>query len=103
MWHGIAEQLSVALGKRYLILERRALSAEPNERRLFISDGKQPLFIKLAPRDQLDRLTCSQRNLAALRLYQQVYLPAPLCCGVAGDCSFIAMEFISLQEAQSPH
>lgn len=63
MWHGIAEQLSVALGKRYLILERRALSAEPNERRLFISDGKQPLFIKLAPRDQLDRLTCSASPL----------------------------------------
>ena len=103
MWHGIAEQLSVALGKRYLILERRALSAEPNERRLFISDGKQPLFIKLAPRGQLDRLTCSQRNLAALLLYQQVYLPEPLCCGIAGDCSFIAMGFIPLQEAESPH
>ena len=103
MWHGIAEQLSAVLGKRYVITEHKALSVDPNERRLFISDGQHPLFIKLAPRNQLERLNCCQRNLTALRLYNKVVFPEPFCCGVASEYSFIAMEFIPLQEGESPH
>ena len=104
MWHGIAAQLSAALGHRYNILEHEALSITPEERHFRISDGQQPLFIKLAPRNQLERMTVGLRNLSALKLYDKVYFPSPVCCGIAGDQSFMAQEYLVLQATDaSPH
>ena len=104
MWHGIAAQLSAALGHRYNILEHEALSITPEERHFRISDGQQPLFIKLAPRNQLERMTVGLRNLSALKLYDKVYFPSPVCCGIAGDQSFMAQEYLVLQPTDaSPH
>jgi fructosamine-3-kinase len=101
MWHGIAGQISAALGQRYQILTHEALSVAPEERLFRISDGQQPLFIKLAPRNQLDRMAVGIRNLASLRLYDKVCFPTPICCGTAGEHCFMALEFLELHDAEA--
>lgn len=104
MWHGIAAQLSAALGHRYNILEHEALSITPQERHFRITNGQQPFFIKLAPRDQLERMAVGARNISALRLYDKLHLPTPVCCGVAGSYSFTAQEYLELLTTDtSPH
>ncbi len=101
MWQSIAEQVSRTLGTSFVIHERIALSQEPDARRIVIRDGQVRLFIKLAPRAQLEQMEAEQHNLQVLHQYHSVALPRPLCCGTAGEHCFLALEYSPLHEGDS--
>ncbi len=101
MWQSIAEQVSRTLDTPFIIHERMALSKEPDARRMVISDGQLQLFVKLAPRAQLEQQEAEFHSLQALRQYEVLSLPRPLCCGTAGEHAFLALEYHPLHEGDS--
>ena len=66
MWQSIADQVSATLHSQFVIHDKYALSGEPHAKRMLISDGTRSLFVKFAPRYELERLECQQHALEEL-------------------------------------
>ena len=101
MWQSIADQVSATLHSQFVIHDKYALSGEPHARRMLISDGTRSLFVKFAPRYELERLECQQHALEELGRYQAIHIPHPICCGTVADTAFLATEYFPLHEGSS--
>lgn len=101
MWQGIAEQVSSSLRQPYIIRDHQPHSQTLTGRHYVVTDYEHPLFIRLAPRDQLERFTCEQHNLTSLARMAVLRVPQVVTCGLAADNAFIALEYLLLNEGDS--
>ncbi len=96
MWQSIADQISETLHSQFVIHDKHILCRDPDAKRMIVRDGDRALFVKFSLRHELDRLECQQHCLEELLRYRTIRLPQPLCCGIAGDSAFLAMEYLPL-------
>lgn len=101
MWQSIADQVSETLHSQFVIHDKYALSGTSQARRMLISDGTRNLFVKFAPRCELERLECQQHAQEELAKYQAMRIPHPICCGTVADTAFLAMEYFPLHEGSN--
>ncbi|MEM9266895.1 MAG: fructosamine kinase family protein [Cyanobacteria bacterium P01_F01_bin.13] len=96
VWADIAAQIAQTIGHPFQGRQTRSVGGGCINQAYGLSDGDTTFFIKL---NQASNLAMFEAELAGLKeMYnsQTIRVPQPVCCGLAGANSFIAMEWLEL-------
>ena len=101
MWNTVNEQISQAMHFDFKHTQKHQLQS-PNDDKLFqLSDGVHQYFVKVAPRDALERFECEAHNLQLLTQESLFMIPDCITTGSSIEFSFIVLEWLELD--QQPH
>ncbi|QGU33630.1 fructosamine kinase family protein [Thermochromatium tepidum] len=95
-WDLIAERISAATGKPFKIQRQRPVGGGCINRAVVVEDDQRAYFVKLNTPERLDMFEAESEGLAALAAARAIRVPEPICVGLAGDTSFLAMERLDL-------
>jgi fructosamine-3-kinase len=95
-WHSIAEQIASASGRPFNPERPQTVGGGCINRAVVLSDGDQRLFVKLNDAAMLPMFEAESAGLAEMAATKSIRVPVPICTGVAGRDSFIAMEHLEL-------
>lgn len=101
VWADIATQISRAIGQTFRAEQTRSIGGGCINQAYKVSDSQITYFVKL---NQASKLTMFEAELAGLKeMYnsQTIRVPQPVCCGLAGANSYIAMEWLDLGRSSS--
>jgi fructosamine-3-kinase len=96
-WPGIAAQIGAACGRRFDPGRPQPVGGGCINRAVVLGSQGTRFFVKLNAAGQLAMFEAEAAGLAEMAATESIRVPAPLCAGVAGAESFIAMEYIELQ------
>jgi protein-ribulosamine 3-kinase len=97
----IAARISEVSGKPFEPHSNRSVGGGCINSALLLSDGTTRWFIKLNRAELLDMFDAELDGLAAMAETESIRVPIPLCTGIAGEQSFIVMEYIALGSQRS--
>ncbi|NEX16586.1 MAG: hypothetical protein C1943_08160 [Halochromatium sp.] len=100
-WPSIAEQITAASGRRCAAGPVQPIGGGCINRAAVLGSGDQRLFVKLNEVGLLAMFEAEAAGLAEMASTQSIRVPMPICTGVAGLESFIAMDFIALGGGRS--
>lgn len=101
-WCSIEEQIGAVSGRALKVAERRPVGGGCINQAVVLRDASgQHLFVKLNAAAQLEMFEAEAAGLSAMAATRTIRVPQPLCTGVAGTESFIAMEYVPLGGRQS--
>lgn len=96
IWADIAGQISQAVGHPFEAKQTRSVGGGCINQAYGVSNGETTFFVKL---NQASKVAMFEAELAGLQeIYnsQTIRVPQPVCCGLAGSSSYIAMEWLEL-------
>lgn len=92
----IAEQIAQTSGQSFQIETQRSIGGGCINQAVAVADRQRTFFVKTNRAEQLAMFEAEYAGLKAMYESQTIRVPQPLCCGVAGNDSYIVMEWISL-------
>lgn len=95
MWTLIEQELSRALGAPFTILKRKAMGGGCINEAFQLEGRSRSLFIKLNSAERLEMFTAEAAGLEAIIASNTLRAPRPVAWGIAGQRSWLALEFIS--------
>lgn len=98
MWHSICTLLSEQFQYDYSISEKQMLQGGEVHETYRVSDGKNPVFIKVNDISLLSKFTSELDELRLLKNSETIQVPFPYAVGSYRDKCFILMEFLELSE-----
>ncbi len=99
----IAEQIAQVSGQSFQIQTQRAIGGGCINQAVAVADQQRTFFVKTNRAKQLAMFEAEYDGLKAMYDSRTIRVPQPLCCGVAGDVSYIVMEWIALGERGDDH
>lgn len=96
VWADIVAQIARVTGQTFHLTQTRSVGGGCINQAYGLSDGQTTIFVKL---NQASKLAMFEAELAGLKeMYdsQTIRIPKPICCGLTGSNSFIAMEWLEL-------
>jgi fructosamine-3-kinase len=96
IWSAISESISAASGAQFKACSQRRLSGGCINQAYVIEGGGQKYFAKLNDASGLPMFEAEAAGLIELGSAHAVRVPHPTCSGVAGQTSFIVMEYLAL-------
>ena len=94
MWTLIDEEVSRALGETFTTLHRSAMGGGCINEAFHLEGRSRSLFVKLNSANRLAMFTAEAAGLEAIRASKSLRAPRPIAWGTAGQCSWLALEFI---------
>ena len=95
-WQSIADQIATASGGPFSPGRPQTVGGGCINRAVVLDDGQRRLFVKLNAADLVTMFEAEAAGLAEMAATDSIRVPVPVCTGVAGHESFIAMEYIEL-------
>ncbi len=92
----IAEQIGQVTGRPFQSQVQRSIGGGCINQAVAIADQQRTFFVKTNRADRLTMFEAERDGLQAMYQSQTVRVPQPLCCGVAGDFSYIVTEWLDL-------
>jgi fructosamine-3-kinase len=92
----IALQIGAATGQPFRVLREQSAGGGCINRAVVLGDGQRDYFVKLNTANRVSMFEAEAEGLEALRAAAAIRVPAPVCSGVAGEHSFLAMEYVEL-------
>jgi protein-ribulosamine 3-kinase len=98
-FQAIARQIREATGKKFALHKAVAVGGGciNSTYRLEVDIGSY--FVKLNRKERLPMFEAELSGLAEIAATHTVRVPQPICCGVIGDKSYLAMEYLELRPA----
>jgi len=93
-WNQIATQITEITGIQFQVKEHRSITGGCINQGVMITDGQRRFFIKLNQRKYLDMFVSEAAGLQQLIETQTISLPHPICWGIAGERSYLVLEWI---------
>lgn len=92
----IAEQIAQVSGQSFQVETQRSIGGGCINQAVAVADQQRTFFVKTNRAEQLAMFEAEHEGLKEMYESQTIRVPQPLCCGVAGNVSYIVMEWISL-------
>jgi len=92
----IAAEVGRAAGHPFVNAQARSVGGGCINAAMVLSDGDHGYFVKLNRADRLPMFEAEAAGLEALAATGSLRVPRPLCTGLAGGHSYIAMEYVDL-------
>jgi fructosamine-3-kinase len=92
----IAGRIAAATGRPFRLQRQHAVGGGCINRAVVIGDGARAYFVKLNTADRSAMFEAESEGLSALRAGAAMRVPEPVCAGVAGAQSFLAIEYLDL-------
>jgi protein-ribulosamine 3-kinase len=100
-WNEIAEQIHHATGKQFTASSHRGVGGGSINDAYVLADNDQKYFVKLNRPNLVDMFEAEAEGLAEIASTRSVRVPQPICHGVSGGNSFIALEYLELGNGDS--
>lgn len=94
MWQAIENSISGVLGESFKVLAREPVGGGCINEAFLLHGEQLSCFIKLNQADRLSMFEAEAAGLAAIRASCTLQAPQPLAWGVAGERSWLALEYI---------
>ncbi|AFL75640.1 fructosamine kinase family protein [Thiocystis violascens] len=95
-WDVIAARIGTVTGEPFQIRHQRPIGGGCINTACLIGDGRRGFFVKLNAAERLAMFEAEAEGLDALAATGAMRVPAPVCAGLAGDQSYLAMETLDL-------
>jgi len=95
-WQGIAEQISAASGRPFDPGRPQVIGGGCINRAVVLGSEDWRLFVKINRADRLSMFEAEAAGLGEMAATNSIRVPEPVCTGVVGGESFIAMEHVDL-------
>lgn len=96
IWTDIAAHISRVIEQPFQGKQTRSVGGGCINQAYGLSDGQTTFFIKLNQASKLAMFEAELTGLKEIYNSQTIRVPRPLCCGLAGKSSYIAMEWLDL-------
>ncbi|MES9979650.1 MAG: fructosamine kinase family protein, partial [Candidatus Thiodiazotropha sp. 6PLUC5] len=96
-WQIIAQHISQSIGAPFNPLEPKSIGGGCINIGVRLTDGEKTFFVKLNQSALLDMFEAESEGLKALSDTLTIRVPKPICSGLCGDQSYLAMEFIEFE------
>lgn len=97
MWQSISQQLGEWLQRPYPLDEQQSLGGSDRHQCFRVSDGRQPLFLKLDRPERLEQLEAQANGLRHLARSGYVITPTVVGVTQVGGHSLLALEWLDLK------
>ncbi|MEM9543460.1 MAG: fructosamine kinase family protein [Cyanobacteria bacterium P01_E01_bin.42] len=101
MWKEIAAKISETEGKPFEITSHRSVGGGCINQGYFVSNGTLSYFVKVNRANEIEMFEAESLGLQQMHATQTIRIPQPLACGIAGDYSFIVMEWLEFGRGDS--
>lgn len=92
----IARHIASATGRPFRIQREQSVGGGCINRAVVLADGARAYFVKLNSADRRAMFEAESEGLAALRAANAIRVPEPVCTGIAGTQSYLAIEHLDL-------
>ncbi|NJO56633.1 MAG: fructosamine kinase family protein [Rhodospirillales bacterium] len=92
----IAGHIASVTGRPFRIRRQQSVGGGCINRAVVLADDARAYFVKLNSVDRLAMFEAESEGLAALREADATRVPAPVCTGITGAQSYLAMEHVDL-------
>ncbi len=99
LFQSIARHIHDSTGKPFALLGAVTVGGGCINSTYRLEGKTDAYFIKLNRKDRLPMFEAESSGLAEIASTASVRVPQPVCCGVVGDQSYLAMEFLALRPA----
>ena len=96
VWAEIAVQIAQATGQPFDAEQTRSVGGGCINQAYRVSNGQTTFFVKLNQATKLAMFEAELAGLKEMQNSQTIRVPRPVCCGLAGTNSYIAMEWLEL-------
>lgn len=93
-WDSIYNRISKVANRSYRPASPSAVAGGDINRTYVIRDQDMPFFVKLNRADRLSMFEAEKDGLKELAQTRSIRVPRPVCCDIAGDESYIVMEYL---------
>ncbi len=101
MWTQIAKEISQVTGKTFQIDDRRSVGGGCINQGYAVSGRGQTYFVKLNQANAVEMFAAEALGLKQMLDTKTIRVPKPLCWGITGNSSYIAMEWLQFGNANS--
>jgi fructosamine-3-kinase len=95
-WEIVAQHIAQSIDAPFNPLEPKSIGGGCINMGVRLTDGERIFFVKLNRAALLDMFEAESEGLNALAAARTIRVPRPLCYGLAGDQSYLVMEYIEL-------
>ncbi|HEY9647792.1 MAG TPA: fructosamine kinase family protein, partial [Chroococcidiopsis sp.] len=96
MWNDITQHISHVTGKPFQGTHRRSVGGGSVNQAYAVVDGDRAYFVKLNEAARLGMFEAEALGLQQVAATQTIRVPVPVCWGVAGNSSYIVLEWLDL-------
>jgi fructosamine-3-kinase len=101
MWTQIAQEISEVTEKTFQIDDRRSVGGGCINQGYAVSGRGQTYFVKLNQANAVEMFAAEALGLKQMLDTKTIRVPKPLCWGIIGNSSYIAMEWLQFGNANS--
>jgi fructosamine-3-kinase len=110
MWTKISEEIAKATGKDFEIVDRQTISGGSINQAYLVSnvggaaptEHRERYFVKLNRSDLLEMFAAEAKGLSEIAGTETIKVPSVICWGVAGDRSYLVLEYLDLTDNATP-
>ncbi|MEJ1931243.1 fructosamine kinase family protein [Nostoc sp. NIES-2111] len=96
MWTEIDTHISHVIGEKFQSQQRRSVSGGCINQGYAVSDGTLTYFVKLNQASQVAMFEAEALGLKQMLATNTIHVPKPICWGVAGNSSYIVLEWLEM-------
>lgn len=96
IWHTIAVQITRVTGQGFTPASPRGVGGGCINESVVLADGQRRFFVKTNTAARLAMFEAEAEGLAAIAVTASVRVPRPVCHGVAGERSYLVLEYLDL-------
>jgi fructosamine-3-kinase len=96
MWTEIDAHISRIIGEKFQSQQRRSVSGGCINQGYAVSDGTLTYFVKLNQASQVAMFEAEALGLEQMLATNSIRVPKPICWGVAGNSSYIVLEWLEM-------
>ncbi|MEA5468024.1 fructosamine kinase family protein [Spirulina sp. 06S082] len=101
MWKEIAAKISEITGESFEITAHRSIGGGSINQSYCVSDRDRAYFVKINQANQIEMFAAEYMGLQQMYETQTIRIPQPLCYDIAGENSFIVMEWLEFGRGDS--
>jgi fructosamine-3-kinase len=110
MWTKIQESITQATGKPFEIIDRQTIGGGCINQAFLVSnvagaapsDNRERYFVKLNRADLGEMFAAEAKGLLEIAATATIKVPTAICWGVAGDQSYLVLEYLDLTNEATP-
>ncbi len=96
MWNEIDADISRVTSSKFESSQRRGVGGGCINQGYAVSDGTRTYFVKVNQASQVGMFEAEMLGLQQMQATATIRVPKPLCCGIAGNNSYLVLEWLEM-------
>ncbi|MBW4591695.1 MAG: fructosamine kinase family protein [Brasilonema angustatum HA4187-MV1] len=101
MWTEIDANISQVTGEKFQSSQRRSVGGGCINQGYSVCDGERTYFVKFNQASQIAMFEAEALGLQQMYQTATIRVPKPICWGIAGDSSYVVLEWLEMGSAQT--